>query len=207
MTNRRVVVITVLQAESLEDHNDCDTSMTPTEAPSGPDGGSGARGERSGMGVVGDHLATEQGVYGVILVAGLIVVSGSEPALTAFVTVVTTVVVFWAAHVYAGTVAHHRNVAGRVISLTESFLAALRPSWGLLVSALIPAAILLLGVTKAVPDDAAQWAALWVCVGVLAILGFVAFRRRGSRLAVCLLGAVGTAAFGLIMVALKVLLH
>lgn len=181
--------------------------MTTAEPHPGTNGGPDGTGRRSGMAAVGDHLATEQGVYGVILVAGLVVVSGSEPALTAFVTVVTTVIVFWAAHVYAGTVAHHRNVGGRMISLTESFVAALRPSWGLLISALIPAAILLLGVTKAIPDDAAQWAALWVCVGVLAILGFVAFRRRGSRLAVCLLGSVGTAAFGLIMVALKVLLH
>ena len=181
--------------------------MTPAESNRSADGGPIDRRKRSGMVVAGDHLATEQGVYGVILVAGLVVASGSKPALTAFITVTSTVIVFWAAHVYAGTVAHHGTVDGRLIRLGESFSHALHRSWGLLVSALVPATILLLGVTHVVPDDVAQWAALWVCVAMLAVLGFVAFRRRGSRLVVCLLGATGTAGFGIVMVVLKALLH
>jgi hypothetical protein len=156
---------------------------------------------------VSGHLATEEGIYGVILVAGLIVVSGMEVlhALTAFVTVVSTVLVFWIAHVYAGAIAYRApdGAAGVGASLAHS----LRESLGLLVAALIPALILLLGVTHAVPDDVAIWIALWVCVADLAVLGYLAFRRRGSRVAVCLLGALTTAALGMLMVLLKVLLH
>ena len=36
----------------------------------------------------------------------------------------------------------------------------------MLVAALIPSFILLLGATRAVPDAAALWSALWVCVAV-----------------------------------------
>lgn len=155
------------------------------------------------------HVSTEEGVYGVILVAGMIVVSNAHDstAWEVFVTVVVTVVVFWAAHVYAGTVAHHGVEDGRVISLGESFQLALRRSWGLLVSSLIPAAILLLGATEVVPDGAAIWLALWAGVGVLAVLGYLAFARRGAEWWRRLLGALATAGFGVIMILLKAAIH
>ena len=52
-------------------------------------------------------FATEESVYGVILVSGMIVVAGGhgESSWSVFLTVLVTVIVFWAAHVYAGTVA------------------------------------------------------------------------------------------------------
>lgn len=161
------------------------------------------------LGTATNSFATEEGVYGVILVAGLIVVTGSDrvPAWNVFIAVVITVLVFWAAHVYAGTVAHHGVAGGRVVGLRESFRGAVHRSWGLLVSALIPALILLLGTTEAVSDPAAIWASLWVCVAVLAILGFIAFTRRGAHWWVRILGALATAGFGVIMIALKVALH
>jgi hypothetical protein len=161
------------------------------------------------LGTATNSFTTEEGVYGVILVAGLIVVTGSDrvSAWNVFVAVVITVLVFWAAHVYAGTVAHHGVEDGRVVGLRESFRGAIHRSWGLLVSALIPAVILLLGATEAVSDPGAIWIALWVCVAVLAILGFIAFTRRRAAWWVRILGALATAGFGMIMVALKVALH
>ena len=75
------------------------------------------------------------------------------------------------------------------------------------VAPLGPALLLLLGATDAVSDSVAPWAALWACVVILGALGYLGFRRRGSTIAVCLVGALATAGFGLIMVALKVLLH
>ena len=55
---------------------------------------------RSGFG-------TEAAVYGTILVSGLVAVSSAhgETSLVVLVTVAVTVLVFWGAHVYAGTVA------------------------------------------------------------------------------------------------------
>jgi ABC-type multidrug transport system permease subunit len=146
--------------------------------------------------MVRSHFATDEGVYGVILVAGMV-----------FLSVVGTVIVFWAAHVYAGTVAHHGFEDGRIIGIRDSLGAALRRSWGLLVSALIPCSILLLGVIKAVPDAVAVWTALWGCVAVLAVLGYIAFARRGARWHIRLLGALATAGFGILMILLKAGIH
>ena len=154
-------------------------------------------------------FVTEESVYGVILVSGMIVVSAGHQATAwqVFWTVVDTVIVFWAAHVYAGTVSHHGLDHDRVVGLGESFRMAVRRSLGLLASALIPSSILLLGATRAIPDSYAIWAALWAGVVVLAVLGWVAFARRGAPWPVRVAGALGTAAFGIAMILLKALIH
>ncbi|GAA1956089.1 hypothetical protein [Microbacterium deminutum] len=174
------------------------------------DGHSGRQGRRvGGLHLVRRHFATDEGVYGVILVAGMIVAAGSHEATAwqVFLQVVGTVIVFWAAHVYAGTVAHHGFEDGRIIGIRESLRLSLRRSWGLLVSALIPSSILLLGVAHIVPDDAAAWIALWTCVAVLAVLGYIAFARRKARWYIRVLGSMATAGFGILMILLKSGVH
>ncbi|WP_438856409.1 hypothetical protein [Agromyces sp. M3QZ16-3] len=159
--------------------------------------------------ILGTSFVTEESVYGVILVSGMIVVAGGhgESSWRVFWTVVITVLVFWAAHVYAGTVAHHGFDDHRMVSLGEAFRGALRRSFGMLVAALIPSSILLLGAARVVPDLLAIWTALWVGVIVLAVLGFIAFRRRGASPVMQVVGALGTAAFGIAMILLKAIVH
>ena len=159
--------------------------------------------------LIRESFATEQAVYGVILVSGMIVVSGinDSTAWQVFWTVAVTVIVFWLAHVYAGTVAHHGLDHGRLLGIRESFRASLAHSWGLLASALIPSLILLFGATQAVPDDVAIWLALWTGVLVLAVLGYVAFARRGAPWPLRVLGGLTTAAFGLVLMLLKAIIH
>lgn len=154
-------------------------------------------------------FATEQAVYGVLLVAGLIVVSGlhASSSLEVLITVVFTVLVFWLAHVYAGALARHGVRDGQQVGVRESVRASLRASAGLLVSALVPCAVLLLGTLRVVPDRLAEWAALWVCVAILGVLGFVGFRRRGASPLMCVVGALSTAAFGALMALLKAFVH
>ncbi|MRX44229.1 hypothetical protein GJR97_10880 [Agromyces sp. Q22] len=154
-------------------------------------------------------FVTEESVYGVILVSGMIVVAGGhgETSWQVFWTVVVTVLVFWAAHVYAGTVAHHGFDDHRMVGLGEAFRGALRRSFGMLVAALIPSSILLLGAARVVPDLLAIWTALWVGVLVLAVLGLIAFRRRGASPVMQVVGALGTAAFGIAMILLKAVIH
>lgn len=156
-----------------------------------------------------DSLSTEEGVYGVILVAGMIVVSGSKQSTAAevLVTVVVTVLVFWAAHVYAGTVSHHGLEQGRQVTLGESFFHALRRSLGLLVSSFVPVVLLALGAVHVIDEERAIWLALWSGVAVLAVLGYVAFARRGVSMGWRLLGAAGTAAFGIVLILLKAAIH
>ncbi|MEI5584285.1 MULTISPECIES: hypothetical protein [unclassified Agromyces] len=155
-------------------------------------------------------FVTEESVYGVILVSGMIVVAGAhgDSSWSVFWTVAVTVIVFWAAHVYAGTVANHGvDAEGRMMGLRRAFRHSLRRSLGLLVAALIPSAILLIGATRAVPDAVALWAALWAGVVVLAVLGFVAFRRRGASPLMQVLGSLATAGFGFAMMLLKAFVH
>lgn len=154
-------------------------------------------------------FVTEESVYGVILVSGMIVVAGGpgSNAFEVFWKVLGTVIVFWAAHVYAGTVARHGLDDERIMGLREAYRASFRRSLGLLASAMIPSLILLLGATRAIPDAYAIWTALWAGVVVLAVLGWIAFARRGSPWPIRLAGSLGTAAFGVAMIVMKAFIH
>jgi RsiW-degrading membrane proteinase PrsW (M82 family) len=170
---------------------------------------SSAKGLSQAHRIVRATFVTEESVYGVLLVSGMIVASGGhgESSWRVFWSVAITVVVFWAAHVYAGTVAHHGLDHDRVVGLKESLGIALLRSRGLLLSATIPLLILLLGATRAIPDNVAIWAALWAGVVVLAVLGFIAFHRRGAPWPVQVLGALVTAGFGIALIVLKAVIH
>jgi hypothetical protein len=184
-------------------------SETSPDAPAGEAAAPGVRAPRASNAFVRATFVTEESVYGVILVSGMIVVSGGHgaSAWNVFWTVIATVIVFWAAHLYAGTVAHHGLDHDRVVGLREAFRGSFRRSLGLLASALLPSFILLLGATEAIPDLLAMWAALWAGVFVLAVLGFIAFRRRGASLLMQVVGALVTAAFGIAMIVMKALIH
>ncbi|MEL4319670.1 hypothetical protein WJX64_11710 [Leifsonia sp. YIM 134122] len=155
-------------------------------------------------------FVTEESVYGIVLVSGMITVSGGhgEDPWQVFITVFATVIVFWAAHVYAGTIAGPRGAAQDTRgSLAEDLRRSLRRSLGFLTSALIPSAILLLGALRVVDDETAIWIALWAGVLILAVLGYVAFTRYGHGWPMRILGALMTALFGFAMIALKAFVH
>jgi hypothetical protein len=154
-------------------------------------------------------LVTEASVYGTILVSGMIVVAGGYGATSwqTFLGVLGTVIVFWAAHVYAGALVEYGVDPTGDRSLTAAVRISLGHSLGFLTSAVPPSIVLLLGALRAVPDDAAVWIALWLGVGILGALGYSAFALRGSPWPVRLLGCVGTAGLGIAMILLKVVVH
>ncbi|PRB09332.1 hypothetical protein CQ042_19530 [Microbacterium sp. MYb62] len=158
-------------------------------------------------------FGTEAAVYGTILVSGLVAVSSAhgETSLVVLVTVAVTVLVFWGAHVYAGTVARvgdsDEREGGEVVGVRKAFAASVKHSLGMLSSALVPAVFLLAGTTRVIPDGLANDLALWSGVVILAFLGYVAFLRRGSSPLTRILGALGTASFGIVFVVLKALVH
>lgn len=159
-------------------------------------------------------FGTEAAVYGTLLVSGLVAVAAvhsDTKSGAVLITVVATVLVFWGAHVYAGTIARlgdrSTDAEGERIGLGTAFRESLKNSFGLLGSAAIPSLVLLAGTTRIIPDDIANDAALWTGVAILAILGYIAFLRRGSSQLVRILGALGTASFGLVFVALKAFVH
>jgi hypothetical protein len=149
-------------------------------------------------------LMSEEAVYGLILVSGMIVVSYNLTAtsLNALITVVVTVMVFFAAHVYAGTLARLAAAEGKV-GLSTSLRAAVHHSIGMLVISLAPIAVLLLGVTRVVPDDLAVWLALIIDTVALAVLGWIAVAKWTRHFWLRVASALTTAAFGLILVAMK----
>lgn len=153
-------------------------------------------------------LMSEEAIYGLILVSGMIVVSYdlTGTSLSALVTVVVTVVVFFCAHVYAGTLSRLAATDGRA-GLPESLRAAVRHSLGMLLISLAPVAVLLLGVTKAVPDDLAVWFALLIDTLALAILGWVAVAKWTHHWWLRLASALVTAAFGGVIILLKAFIH
>lgn len=153
------------------------------------------------------HLSTEEGIYGLILVAGLVAVAGNS-GLSSVQTlgfVLVTVGVFWVAHVYSGTVAAHSSQLG--LTVRTSLRMARKRSRGLLVAVVPPAVPLVLGAAGLIRDITADWIAMWTIVAVLALLGFLTYRRRDASLGMCLVGAVATASLGLVVIVAKALLH
>lgn len=152
-------------------------------------------------------FGTEAAVSGTIMVSGLIAMSApnGKPSLAVLVTVLVTVIVFWAAHLYGGTVVllgTHRTVGVRS-AIRRAFPASL----GVLGASAIPTLILLAGTTRLIPDEIANDLALWSGTVILAFLGYVAFLRRGSTRLGRVLGAVTTASFGIVFVVLNALMH
>ena len=154
-------------------------------------------------------FVTEASVYGTILVSGMIVVAGGYGATSwqTFLGVIGTVIVFWAAHVYAGALVEYGVNKAEDPSMGTAVRLSLRHSLGFLTSAVPPSVVLLLGALRAVPDDVAVWTALWLGVLILGALGYSAFSLRGSPWPIRILGSLGTAALGVAMILLKVIVH
>lgn len=153
-------------------------------------------------------LATEPAVYGLILVSGMIVVSNSlvGTSANALASVVLTLIVFYAAHVYAGTLARLAR-EGEQASFWESLVESAHESEGMLITAIIPLTALLLGVLHVIEDETAIWTALGLDIIMLGVLGWLAIARWTSRFWPRLASAVVTAAFGGAIALLKSFVH
>ena len=154
----------------------------------------------------GALFSSTGGIYGLIVVAGVIVVTRNltGSSLDALLAVVGTLLVFFAAHTYAATLAAMSHQK-------QSFPDALRhgaaESVGMIVVGLIPVLVLLLGVLGMMRPMDVVWLALLVDVVLLGFLGWgvTAARLPGTWARVG--GALLTAGFGGILIALKALIH
>ncbi len=153
-------------------------------------------------------LMSEEAIYGLILVSGMIVVSYdlTGTSLSALITVVVTVIVFFIAHVYSGTLARLAETDGKA-TLPDSLRKALYHSLGMLVVSLAPVAVLLMGVTRVIDDDLAIWTALIVDTVALGILGWLAVAKWTHHFWLRLASAMLTAAFGGVLILLKAFIH
>jgi len=154
---------------------------------------------------VRDHFVTADAVYGLILYSALVagVSDDHSDALEVLIFAAASLVIFWGAHVFAGTVAGH----GAELSLGAALRRALGHSSGMLYAAILPSLALLLGVFHLVSADDAVNLGLLVATIVLGVLGYYAFSQRRSPVIIRILGGLGTAVFGLLMIVLNIIVH
>lgn len=153
-------------------------------------------------------LATSaEGIYGLILVAGMIVISRNLAGSSgeALSTVLSTLLVFFIAHVYAATVA--RLAKAENGGLGESLRHGIRESLGLLVLGAVPVFVLSLGVVGLLRQTDAVWGALVVDGILLGVLGWFITAARTKSFWARIGGTLLTAGCGAIMILLKVLIH
>ncbi|MGP5165354.1 hypothetical protein [Arthrobacter rhombi] len=165
-------------------------------------GGSGSWTRRPGS-------SFESAVYGLIVVSAMLIVMGRYANTSAenFFKVLGTVVVFWAAHLFAVAVAHLNQSEPGQATFRGEIAHAWRHSVGLLLAAVIPLGILLLGVLGVLSDEAVLWTALWVNVFLLAVVGYLSSLRWAPTVWTRLMVSGCTALLGLLVVGLKVFLH
>ncbi len=153
-------------------------------------------------------LFTEEGIYGSVVLAGVIASSSSAgaDANATLLFVLVTIIVFWLAHVYAGTMASYGHGASEhstALTLREALRGSLRRSLGLLAAAVLPSIALMLGAFGALDDGTSVWIALWSGVALLGLIGYLANRARGSKWPACLFGGLTSASFGVLIIIAK----
>ncbi|MDN4614627.1 hypothetical protein P5G50_09190 [Leifsonia sp. F6_8S_P_1B] len=157
------------------------------------------------------HWGTPAAVYGTVVYSSLIAAASVEAEHAAAGRIllfsVTTIVVFWLAHVFSVALAHHGDADSVGARVRDSLGHALFESSGMLEAAIVPSIPLVLSVFGLLQVRAAVVLSLWCAVVVLALLGYLAFRVRDRPLWVRLVGAAATALFGVAVVALEALLH
>jgi hypothetical protein len=150
---------------------------------------------------------TPESIYGTIIAAALIVVLEDDNDFDLLVSVGTTTFVFWIAHVFAFTVAHHGKVGGNETTLGDALGRALIHSSGLLLAAVPPMLMLGLGALGVLSEGLAYLLSLAIGVVVLFLLGIMAFAERGASWYLRLAGGLVTALLGLAVIALKAVFH
>ncbi len=155
---------------------------------------------------VGERFVSVDAIYGLILYAALIAASSVDEDPNAGLVLLFSffsLLIFWGAHVFAGTIVTH---AGNM-PLHKAIWSAMRHSSGMLWAAILPSVPLLLGALSLLSDDDAVDYALLVCTVILFLLGYTAFSRRGANIAARIFGGIGCALFGTLVITLNAVVH
>lgn len=171
------------------------------------------------------RVVTPEAVYGLVLYATIVAAASTaaeagkpkleigdfvfhlDDAVAVLIWVVASVVVFWAAHVFAHAVAAHGIHEGEMVTVGEATQRALQHSAGMLYAPILPTITIVLGALDIIPDGIVFNLALWISVGLLGILGFLAFTARRAHIGVRLLGGLVIAGLGLVIIIVNSLMH
>jgi hypothetical protein len=147
-------------------------------------------------------------IYSTIIVSAVIIVADDfQSDLELFELTLGTVLAVWIAHVFSDTVAKGFNVHPHPTPIRHLFHEAIVDSMGVLVAAVLPLLSLGLGALHLIDEYFAYWCSLGVSIIVLAVVGWMLVRRRGNSWPWRLVGALGTAALGVVVVGLKAIVH
>ena len=151
---------------------------------------------------------TESAIYGVVLVGSLIAIAWREQTdLEVLAFTWGAVVVFWLAHVYAGTVSREESDAPRLRAILAAARTSAAHTSGMLLAMAVPTVFLLLATLNWMDEYVAYYLALWAGTVVLAVIGWFTAKRRGGHWGWWLLSALVTATLGLLVIWLGSLVH
>jgi hypothetical protein len=149
---------------------------------------------------------TAGAIYGTIAAMAVIAGSARDPAHgRVLVLTVATLAVFWLAHVYAHALAHHLRGTRRLDCPAIS--AAMVEERALLEGALPLLVLLASGWIGLLDERFAVTLALWAGVVQLVVWGVAYARRQRWAWPMAATAGVVNGAFGLVIVALEVLVH
>ncbi|MEO8108046.1 MAG: hypothetical protein ABI720_12085 [Actinomycetes bacterium] len=146
-------------------------------------------------------------IYGTILATTVVAAMGHDPSLVdrAIAIVVVTSAVFYAAHVYSLIVAA-RMVSGRQLTRHEMRTIA-SDEWPMLQSSWPVVVPLVLGKLGVVSEELAVDLAMVAGIGALFFYGVLLGVREGKGRINIVVNALVVGAFGLLILALKILVH
>ena len=151
---------------------------------------------------------TESAIYGVVLVSSLIAIGWyEEDDLEVLGFTVGAMVVFWLAHVYAGTISREDTGSPRLRAILVAARTSAAHTSGMLLAMVLPTVFLLLATLNWMDEYVAYYLALWAGTLVLAVIGWFTARRRGGHWGWWVLGALVTATLGLLVIWLGSLVH
>jgi hypothetical protein len=148
-------------------------------------------------------------IYGTIVAAALVATEGAAGASTAEIvgSVLAALVVYWLAHVYADLLAPHDDHERPGHPTWAGVRTALAEEWGIVAGGL--GLVLVLVIADLVGAGSATAVNIGLGCAVLELLGWGALAGRRAELSAgwVALYAVVSAAFGGLIVALKIVLH
>jgi hypothetical protein len=150
-----------------------------------------------------NRFRTPVAIYGLVVYTTFVLIAEDEGDVGYLLAAsISTLFVFYLAHVFAHTLADHgRHPLGQATRL------AFMHSLGMLYAGAPTTIAMLIAAQVTTKADEVADAGIWTAVGMLAVLGYSAYARTGAKMWARLLGAIGTALLGLLVVLLEVVFH
>lgn len=150
------------------------------------------------------RFRTPAAIYGLLVFQAFITIDTDEgdSAWEVLGTSIGTLVVFFVAHVFANVLTDHGEHG-----LRRATWRSMRHASGMLYAAVPASLVMVAGGVQGLEMEDVYEQTMWVTWVVLAILGYAAYQRRGAHIVIRILGALATAALGILIVLLEYAIH